>query len=293
MSRICRRTFLAAGAALPLAAQPDAPSLPTIQLGKHRVTRLIAGANPVNGFGHSTRRMDELMRDWFTVERTTEFLLNCWRNGINTWQSSYSPKVRDALTAARSRGANLHFICLTSGKDAAFFNDVLALKPIAIVHHGGVTDTLFKTGHAEQVRDFVKKVKDLGILAGVSTHDPSHMARVEDSNWENDLYMGCFYNLGRTQEEVRQMVGDNVLGELYPASDPLKMTARIREVKKPVLGFKILAAGRLCNSEAQIEKAFAFAYKNIKSTDAAIVGMFPVFSDEVKVDTGLARKYAG
>jgi hypothetical protein len=118
------------------------------------------------------------------------------------------------------------------------------------------------------------------------------MGRVEDSGWENDLYMGCFYNLGRNNADIRKMVGDDVLGELYPASDPVKMTARIREVKKPVLGFKILAAGRLCGNKAQVERAFEFAYKNLKPVDGAIVGMWPLFFDEVKMDADLARKYA-
>jgi hypothetical protein len=70
------------------------------------------------------------------------------------------------------------------------------------------------------------------------------------------------------------------------------MTKRIREVKKTVLGFKILAAGRLCDTPAQVDRAFAFAYKSMKPGDAAVVGMWPTLYDEVKMDADLARKYA-
>lgn len=70
------------------------------------------------------------------------------------------------------------------------------------------------------------------------------------------------------------------------------MTARVRQVKRPCLAFKILAAGRLCKDKQSVEKAFAFAYANIKPTDAVIVGLFPIFNDEIKEDAALARKYA-
>ena len=54
-----------------------------------------------------------------------------------------------------------------------------ATAPIAVVHHGGVTDALFRAGQAQRVRDFVKRVKDHGLLAGVSSHCPDHVRRIE------------------------------------------------------------------------------------------------------------------
>src|SRR5574341_981667 len=96
IGRFGRRGFLLGAAGATKALPPQRGEMPSIRLGKHSVTRLIAGANPINGYGHSTPRMSELMVRYFTVERTTEFLVNCERQGINTWQSSYSPKVRNA-----------------------------------------------------------------------------------------------------------------------------------------------------------------------------------------------------
>ena len=287
-----RREFLGS-AAFAAIDTPRQPMLPAVALGKYRITRLIAGANPINGYSHLTRRMSDLMTQYFTTERTTEFLLNCERQGINTWQSSYAPKVRDALRAAWERGSKIQFICLHSDRQSESFKDILELKPLAIVHHGGVTDSHFHAGNPQPVHDYVKRVHDLGIMAGISTHNPDHLARIEDSGWENDLYMTCFYNVTRTREQLQKMVGDQPLGELFLAGDPQKMTARVRQSKKPCLGFKILAAGRLCETAASVDRAFQFAYKNIKPGDAAIVGMYPVMSDEVGEDAALARKYAG
>ncbi len=288
---IRRRTFLG-GAAAPLLAAAEL-ALPSVALGKYRISRLIAGANPINGYSHCTQRLSELMTRYFTVERTTQFLLDCERQGINTWQSSYSPKAQQALAAARDRGSKIQFICLTSGKQEQYMKEILSMKPIAMVHHGGVTDSFFHSGKPEAVRDFLKRVHDMGVMAGMSTHNPVHLAHAEDAAWETDLYMTCFYYVTRTPEEIRKMTGDRVLGELFLASDPQKMTERVRQVKKPCLGFKVLAAGRLCDNAGSVERAFQFAYKNMKPSDAIIVGLYPVLFDEVAADVALAQKYAG
>ena len=62
------------------------------------------------------------------------------------------------------------------------------------------------------------------------------------------------------------------------------------ETKKPCLGFKILAAGRKCDSPGQVRGAFEFAFRNIKPTDAVIVGMFPRFSDQLSENVGIVRE---
>jgi len=292
-SRLRRRAFLAAGASmLGVAKGAGTQSLPAVTIGNKSFSRLIVGGNPIGGFAHNTKRVSELMLQYFTVERTTQLILDCEKKGINTWQSSYSEKVRDALAAARERGSKMQFVCLTSVKQLDILKDVLAMKPVAICHHGNVTDDLIRTGQQQVVHDYVKRVHDQGILAGVSTHNPDNVARMEDWGWENDLYMTCFYYLSRTPEEIAKIAGGKMLGELYLESDPLRMTERIRQVRKPCLAFKILAAGRLCTSPATVERAFAFAYKNIKPSDAAIVGMWPVIFDEVSEDVRLAGKYA-
>lgn len=293
-----RREFLtasllgAAGAAH-LAASPEAAkTLPAVRLADKKVTRLIAGGNPIAGFSHSSLRLSELMLKYFTVERTTEFLLRCEAEGINTWQCSYTPVARDALRAARERGSKIQYICLTSDRPTVSFQDVLALKPIAICHHGVDTDRLMAAGQAEKVHDFLKRVHDAGLPAGVSTHNPDNLARVEDSGWQADFYMTCFYNLYRPMEQIKSRLGDELLGELYFASDPKRMTERVRQIGKTCLAFKILAAGRLCGNKASVERAFEFAYANIKPTDGVIVGMFPILFDEIEEDASLARKHA-
>ncbi|MDE3165253.1 MAG: hypothetical protein KGN36_05560 [Acidobacteriota bacterium] len=292
-----RRTFvtrIATGALAASAASRAAEdaSLPTIDLGKHKVTRLVAGYNPIGGYAHSVPKLSALMKDWFTPARTVEFVRRCEAAGINTWQADPDPKIFGALRAAWEGGSKIQWICLTRDLDAAQWKEILALHPIAIVHHGEYTDRAFRAGEEGRVRDFVHKVHDAGVLAGISSHSPQNISRVEDSGWEQDFYMTCFHNLRRDPDAVRKELGDTPLDELYLAGDPARMTAVVRQVSKPCLGFKILAAGRMCGNRGSIEKAFEFAFANIKKTDGVIVGMFPILTDEIGEDAAIARKYA-
>ena len=309
--RVNRRDFLAksCGAAAVLAAsglarqsagaqeaeaEPAADPLPTIALGEHRVTRLVAGYNPIGGHSHTTLNMARHMREYFTAEQTAEFLLQCERQGINTWQYDHTDKVLGALRIARDRGCGIQLICLHAerGHDAPL-EEVMKQKPIAIVHHGGVTDGLFRGGKSSQVHDFVKKVHDAGALAGVSAHNPDNIKRIADEGWENDLFMTCFYYVTRPRDQMQKELGKVTVGEPFFESDPDDMTRVIREVKQPCLGFKILAAGRSCWSRPSVENAFKYAFANIKPTDAVIVGMFPRYADEVAENAEHTRKHGG
>jgi hypothetical protein len=287
----CGRMAAGALAAVPLRAAAGA-ALPTITLGKHTVTRMIAGYNPIGGYAHSVPKLGAIMKDWFTPERTLDFVRRCESHGINTWQAGLDPKVFGALRAAWDSGSKMQWICLNGDMSPAQWKEVAALKPVAVVHHGENTDRLFRSGQEGQVRDFLKKVHDLGLMAGISSHSPRNIAKCEDSGWEQDLYMTCFYDIRRDTDKVKAGLGDLPVDEMYLAGDPGRMTAVVRQVKRPCLGFKILAAGRLCNNRASIEDAFRFAYANIKKTDAVIVGMFPILSDEIAENAAIARQFA-
>ena len=271
----------------------SASPLPTIQLGEHRITRLVAGWNPIGGHSHTTLNMARFMREYFTVERTVEFLQKCEREGITAWQFDHTEKGVEALQKAREAGSKMKFVCLHAERmvDAPIQTVIDDTGCIAMVHHGGVTDAMFRAGKQQKIRDFLKNVHDHGILAGVSAHNPDNIKRVADEGWEADLFMTCFYYVTRPREEQEKELGKVTVGEPFFQSDPADMTAVVRQVDQPCLGFKILAAGRLCWSKHKVERCFKFAFENIKPSDGVIVGMFPVYYDEVRDDAEFTRKY--
>ncbi|GAB6184712.1 hypothetical protein [Thermopirellula anaerolimosa] len=279
-------------------SEQDAPApdevLPTIPLGSHCITRLVAGWNPIGGYSHSSPILDQYMREYFTPERIYDFLCRCMRRGIRTWQFDHEARSVWAIQKVQESGGEMNFICLHAERetDPPMQQVIDDTHCIALVHHGGVTDALFRQGKAQLVRDYVKKAHDHGVLAGVSSHNPDHIRRIADEDWENDLFMTCMYKVNRPREEQLELLGRAIVGEPYLETDPVEMTAVVRDVPKPCLAFKILAAGRKCTGAKGIEEAFAFAFRNIKPCDGIIVGMFPVYSDQVAANTALARKYA-
>jgi len=279
--------------------RPQGEPLPSIQLGKHRISRLVVGANPLHGYSYLGPHVTEHMNQWFTLPRAVEFLLDCERAGITAHQFSDSPGTADRLRLARERGSKMNFLALHSKRDklAEFVRDT---QPFAVAHHGGATDTLFAQGKAQEVHDYIKAVHDLGLLAGMSAHNPANIKRAADEGWEVDYFMCCFYFV--TRKRMAELAGkketeeDNPILEINPhttfhRNDPADMTAVIRQVRQPCLGFKILAAGRQCSNQDVVRRAFRYALTRIKPSDGIIVGMFPWAFDEIGVNAGYAREF--
>ena len=306
--RSARRSFLKAGAAIPLGlaaakalagkgaglagAATEASPMPTVALGKHRISRLISGGNPINGGSHLSRFVDRSMREYFTAERIQEYLGRCARAGINTWQSSGNN--HQHWQKFRKSGESLNYIALAHASTRSpSVAQAARMGFLGIAHHGEVTDRLFKTGKIDQVREFLKKVRDAGLCVGLSTHMPAVVDYVETKGWDLDFYMTCVYERHRSREELLKILGHVPIrvGEVYLEDDPLRMYKAIRSTRRTCLAFKILAAGRLCQSPSQVEQAFETTFKNIKPTDAVILGMFPRWTDQIREDAALVRRF--
>lgn len=297
-SSTSRRSILRSAASLAVAgagakAAATAPPLPTVRFGKYNVTRMICGSNPFYGFSHFNRLFDQHMREWMTPERVLQVLRQCEQNGINTWQLHYSDRAVTDFKRYRAEGGKIQIFMLAMGDGMDQIRVSAGLGPIGLAHHGGITDRKFRDGKMGEVRDFLKAIRDSGVMVGLSSHNPAVIEYVEDANWDIDYYMTCFYRVSRTHEEIVRELGEAPLGEIYMEKDPERMTRVVRQTRKPCLGFKILAAGRSTDKPADVAAAFGFALGNIKPTDAVIVGMWPQHEDQVAINAGYARKFAG
>ncbi len=292
-----RRSFLQTAALSGIAAaapQPAGPVLPTVKFGKTDITRLIIGSNPFYGYSHFNRIYDQLMREWYTQDRKMEVLRACERHGINTWQLHYNDQPIDDFKRYRAGGGRMNLILLADFElmknPKPLLPQVAKLEPLGIAHHGGWTDNRFRDGQKALVREFCKMVRDTGVMVGVSTHNPAVVDTIESEGWDVDYYQTCLYRVSRTPGEARAQYGEAPIGEIYMERDPERMCKMIRQTRKPCLAFKLFGAGRTINSPEQIERAFRFAFTNIKPGDAVIVGMYPRFKDEPAENTALVRK---
>ena len=268
--------------------------MPTIALGEHTVSRLIVGANTINGGSHLSRFVNMQMKRYFTPERVMEMLHHCEALGINTWQAG--PANLDAYRACREQG-EMHYIALArkDPEDPDMLGRLVSAGTIGIAHHGEVTDSFWKTGQIERVREYCQEIRDTGAMVGISTHMPVVVDHVVSEDWDVDFFMCCVYERHRTREELMALLGDVPLSprEVYLEGDPPRMFEVMRQTDKPCLAFKILAAGRLCDRQEWVEQAFESTFRQIKPNDAVIVGMYPEYEDQPAINAEYVRRFSG
>jgi hypothetical protein len=276
------------------AAQPAADTLPTVRLGKHEVTRLILGGNPIYGYSHFNRLLSRYYTDWHTPERVAELLRRCEQVGINTWQNSYAERTLADLDRYRRAGGRMHWLCLGKpdwDEHPERIDDAARRKPIGIAPHGALAERLHRQGRLKVLRDLLRRIRDRGVLVGLSAHNPALIRLAEEEKWDVDYYMCCLYYLTRPRDEYRKLLGKDLpLGEIYLPSDPPRMFEVVRAVRKPCLVYKVLAAGRRVSTPAEIRQCFETALTGIKPTDALIVGMYQQLGDQVSENAAIVRE---
>ena len=300
-----RRDFLhqaagtAAGIALATSAveagqAPAVAALPTIRLGQHQVTRLIIGGNPIYGHSHFNRILSKYYTDWHTPERVVELLRRCEQVGINTWQNSYADRTMSDLDRYRQGGGKMHWLCLGKGdwdEHPERIDEAAKRHPIGIAPHGALAEKLHRQNRLNVLRDLLRRIRDKGVLVGLSAHNPALLQLAEEQKWDVDYYMCCLYYLTRPRDEAQKLLGKDLpLGEIYLPSDPGRVFRVVQATRKPCLVYKVLAAGRRIASPAEVRQCFETALSNIKPTDAMIVGMYQQQGDQVGENAALVRE---
>jgi hypothetical protein len=305
-SAASRRAFLhqAAGLATGLAAlsgsgnaadtASPAMSLPTIKLGSHSVSRLIVGGNPLYGHSHFNKLLSQHQMAWNTPEHVLELLKRCEQVGINTWQNSFAERTLADLDRYRAAGGKLHWLCLGKtdwDRKPERIAEAARRKPIGIAPHGALAERLHRQNQLPVLIDLLKRIRDQGVLVGLSAHNPALIELAEERGWDVDYYMCCLYYLTRPREEFRKLLGaDLPLGEIYLSSDRQRMFGVVRAARKPCLVYKVLAAGRSTDSPAEVRRCFQTVLGNIKPTDALIVGMYQQFGDQAAQNATIVRE---
>ena len=269
----------------------DQSSLPQVRLGRYSISRLVCGANPFNGGSHLSVFVNQAMKEYFTPEQILKTLRRCQEVGINCWQSNLSNA--ELYRDFRDAGLQMNYIAIDA-KGPESIEKLASCGCVAIAHHGEVTDRLFKTGQIDKMHDYLKQVRDAGLLVGVSTHMPAVIDAVESRGWDVDYYMACIYERHRSREELKELLGYTPIPEreVYLEEDPARMFRAIQQTKRPCLAFKILAAGRLSDRRSWVERAFRETFQSIKPTDGVIVGMYDRYSDQAAENAAFVRRFS-
>jgi len=105
--------------------------------------------------------------------------------------------------------------------------------------------------------------------------------------------MCCFYNLARQYKSAPATDQDAYAKDKFPEADPARMAGVIRQVPKPCIAFKIMAASRNCTTVDATREAFSSAFEQIKPTDMVDVGMLQKHKNQVAENAALVRECLG
>ena len=110
-------------------------------------------------------------------------------------------------------------------------------------------DHLVAQGSAGEVASAITLIRSLGMKAGIAGHVPAVFEWAE-RHPDVDYYMCCYYNPTPRTDDPEHVHG---AVEEYREEDRRAMTDLIRTLSRPVIHYKILAAGR-----NDPEEAFAY-----------------------------------
>lgn len=252
-------------------------TLPTIRLGKLEVSRLILGSNPFFGFSHQSRNMDEEMRSYFTDERIVQLLDEAASYGITTVAA---PPYTHWITLFRKYlqgGGKLRIWIAQPDSEPDLMMEAINASieggAKAIFIQGARVDQQFeKDPKFTLVRQWLEAIKERGLPAGIASHRPDVHLTAEKLRLPTDFYFQCFFMPGN-----------------YSMEDREKAVAAIKQIRKPVVGFKILAAGRIPPREG-----FTYAFRHLKRKDGVCVGVYPMQKPNmIQEDAALTATLSG
>ncbi len=237
-------------------------------VGGLRLSRLLLGSNPFSGFSHQGLDRDERMVHYYTTERIKETLFEAQRLGITGFVARTDFHVMRMLLEYRDEGGTLKWLaqtCPEVGDSEACVRRAVRGGAVACHIHGGVMDHLVAQGRAAEVAGAIALIRDSGMKAGIAGHTTAVFEWAEQ-HLDVDYYMCCYYNPTPRTDDPEHVHG---AVEEYREDDRRAMTSLIAKLSRPVIHYKILAAGR-----NDPDAAFAYCASHMRPGDLACVGVF-------------------
>jgi hypothetical protein len=243
-------------------------TLPLVPIGTVSVSKLVLGGNPFSGFSHQTVNRDGEMRSYYTAGRIKETLRDAEALGINTFVGRTDRHIRRVLLEYWDDGGAIQWFaqtCPEYGPPDRSVAGAAAAGAVACYVHGGQMDHFLAQGRTQEVVKAIAAVREAGMIPGVAGHDPRVFEWAEE-HLEVDFYLCSYYNPSRRDERAQH---DPEAPERFAAADRVTMTKAIQGLSRPVIHYKVMAAGRNHPPEA-----FRFVARHLRPEDAVCVGAF-------------------
>ena len=239
-----------------------------VKLGKLEVSRFIIGSNPFSGFSHQGDKMNLEMQHYFTVARIKETLKQAEKAGITTIIARADNHVIRTLWEYWDEGGKLQWVAQTCpgvGPTEKVAQMAIDGGAKAVYVHGGVMDYCLANNNFDDPLKGIELIRKAGLPVGIAGHNPEVFVWAE-KNWNMDFYMCAYYNAAHRDKDAEKKSNQP---EWFLEEDRQKMADTIKGLKRPVIHYKVLAAGR-----NDPKDALPFAAKTMRPTDAVCVGVY-------------------
>lgn len=247
----------APSAAGPAAA--PAAAMPTVRLGTLEVSRLILGSNPFWGYSHKSAALDEEMRKHHTDERIVQILDEAASCGVTAVASPPEERWRKLWASYAAGGGRLPiWIAQCHGAPEQMLREIdrsVEAGARAVFIQGARVEEQFGKGRFDTLRTWIEHIRKAGLPAGAAAHWPEIHPELERQDFPTDYYCQCLYNASKSDD--------------YSPAERDKAAAAIASLKKPVIAYKILAAGRLAAAAG-----FEYAFHHLRRKDGVCVGIY-------------------
>jgi hypothetical protein len=275
------------------AASPASASgaLPRAKIGKLEVSRLILGGNLLTHYTHSRdlKYVYALAAHYNTDEKIMETLAKAEAAGINT-VSMHNPEhpISVLRRYRKERGGKIQWIiCPTApvepdmAKYRQHVEDLIKDGCEAIYLWGVHADSLVAQGKFDLVAKAVELPKEYGVPSGVGGHSLDVVKACEEHGVKADFYIKTFHHHkypSAPKPNELQKAYNECPG--YWCRDPQGTIEVMKNVTKPWISFKVMAAGAIPPKDA-----FQYVFEN--GADHTLAGMFDF---EIAEDTKILNE---
>lgn len=239
-----------------------------VRIGSLEVGRFLLGSNPFSGFAHQTAEASEEMLHYYTVARIKATLRQAEQAGITTLVARADQHVIRLLMEYWDEGGRLRWLAQTCpgvGPTDRVARMAVEGGAKGVFVHGGVMDHAFANNSFDDPRAGIDVIRAAGLPVGIAGHNPEVFAWAEQ-NLDLDFYACSYYNAAHRDRSAEKLSGQP---EWFHDADRQTMARTIAGLSKPVIHYKVMAAGR--NDPAE---ALDFAARSMRQTDAVCVGVF-------------------
>jgi uncharacterized membrane protein YphA (DoxX/SURF4 family) len=252
------------------------------KLGQLNVSRMIMGCNLIGGWAHARdlRYANTLFKAYNNEKKILETLHLGEKAGMNTtfMVTPYYPIFNKYLKLYDSK---MQSICQSKLPDNDLFSEInksIDFGATSIYIQGGEGDRYVRDGKIDMLAKAIEYIKKQGILAGMGSHSLEVVKACERQGMPVDYYVKTFhhdkywsahplenrieFSVDAGQSDDHNKFNDNMFDLFYTQT-----AEYMKQVKKPWIAFKVLAAGAI-----QPKDGFRFAFEN--GADFICVGMF-------------------